>query len=95
MTTYVDIQLFSPTKRPIPVLKHRAFENYVGKGGNAGNQHFSFSHNVFHPIKERNHLLTTLLLPSENAFELVEANILSFIEEFKRKINLMDIFNLE
>ena len=31
------------------------FENIVGKGENAGNQHFSFSHDVFSPIKEKFH----------------------------------------
>ena len=28
-------------------------ENIVGKGENAGNQHFLFFHNVFYPIKEK------------------------------------------
>ena len=27
------------------------FETTVGKGENAGNQHFSFSHNIFHPFQ--------------------------------------------
>ena len=28
-------------------LEKKAFENIVGKGENAGNQHLSFSHNFF------------------------------------------------
>ena len=35
-------------------LKQRACENIVGKGENAGNQHFLLSHNVFSPIRDRN-----------------------------------------
>ena len=31
-------------------MKQRAFENIVGEGENAGNQHFFFAHNVFYPI---------------------------------------------
>ena len=29
-------------------------ENIVEKGKNAGNWHFSFSHHVFNPIKDKN-----------------------------------------
>ena len=39
-----------PSKKP--------FENMVGKGENAGNQHLLLSNNVFYPIKDRNHHLS-------------------------------------
>ena len=32
-----------------------AFENIVVKRENAGNQHFSFSNNVFYSIKKKSH----------------------------------------
>ena len=33
---------------PLKTLKKKPFENIVGKGENAGNQHYSFSHIVFY-----------------------------------------------
>ena len=34
-------------------LKKKPFENIVGKGENAGNQHFLLSHNVFYPSQAK------------------------------------------
>ena len=36
-------------------LEKEASWNVLGKGENAGNQYFSLFHNVFFPIKDRNH----------------------------------------
>ena len=61
-----------------------SFENNMGKGENAGNQHFFlFSHNVFNPSKYKNIILATFMLLSANSFKLDQADILSFGEEVK------------
>ena len=38
----------------------KAFENIVGKGENAGNQHFLLFHNVFYAVKERSHNVSSI-----------------------------------
>ena len=44
------------------ILKKTAFENVVGKGENAGNQHFLlFPQCFFYPFRERNHLFSNKL----------------------------------
>ena len=43
----------------LTTLKKMSLENIVGKGENAGNQHFPFSHSGFYFMKERNcHFIT-------------------------------------
>ena len=39
--------------RVLTVRRKYHFENIVGTRENAGNQHFSFSHNVFYPVKDK------------------------------------------
>ena len=45
----------SHTKTPFECLEKKPFENIVEKGEIACPSNFSFSHNVFYPIKERNY----------------------------------------
>ena len=52
--------------------------NFVGKGENAGNQHFSpFFHNVFYCITNRNYHLCYIYLSSAKAFNLEKVKFLS------------------
>ena len=41
------------TVTTVNFIEENSFENIVEKEENAGNQHFSFSHNVFYPIKDK------------------------------------------
>ena len=58
-------------------LGKKPFENIVEKGEIACTSNFSFSHNVFSSIKDRNyHFLLYFNLSSANAFNLVLSKIL-------------------
>ena len=62
-----------------------AFENILGKGKNAGNQHFLLFPKYFLPIPTRISVFE-LPLSSANAFNLDECKILSFGKGKKKKI---------
>ena len=70
-------------------LGKKPFENIVGKGENAGNQHFLLFPQCFVPFKNQissfwSHLfccLLTLILLSANVFNLDQSKILSFGKE--------------
>ena len=53
----------------------------VGKGENAGNQHFLLSPQFLYHFKQRNRHLRNINLWSANTFNLVEAKILMFGKE--------------
>ena len=62
---------------PLTTLKEEAFENIVGKGQNAGNQHFFPFPTRFSTLSEREisiSLTSTML--SANAFNLDQSKIL-------------------
>ena len=62
LTLYQTIStLTNPIEKP--------FENIVGKGENAGNQHFSFSHNVFYPTINKFQFLTHFYIVVCKCFE--------------------------
>ena len=51
----IIVQHYTEQALVFTCLQYKSFENTVGKGEIAGNQHFVFlPHNVFYPIKERN-----------------------------------------
>ena len=89
-------QLFSKASFPDPskavtvwewvnsltTLKKKALEKTVGKGENASNQNFSFSHSVFYSTKREIVILTMFNLSSANAFSLVTSKNLSFSKGF-------------
>ena len=55
---------FLTTLRRMPLVK------IVGKGENAGNQHFLFfPHNVFYPVKNRNHYFSNISFVICKCFE--------------------------
>ena len=61
----------------LKTLKKKAFENIVGKGENAGHQHFLLFPQCFLPDqRQKIIILVTLTLSSANAFNLVESKIL-------------------
>ena len=65
-------------------LKKKSFENIVGKGENAGNQHFSPFPTMFSTHSKTNFSLSaTFILLSSNAFNLNWPKILSFVKELK------------
>ena len=63
----------------------KAFENIVGKGENAGNQHFLLFlqcfHNVFHTSQHKFHFSVTFIWSSAYAFNLDKFKNLSFGQE--------------
>ena len=60
-------------------LKKMAFENIVGKGENAGNQHFLLFPQCFLPYqREKSLFQTTFILSSANAFNLDQSKIVPF-----------------
>ena len=66
-------------------LRYKSFENTVGKGENADNQHFllSFSHSVFYLIKEINHHFSNIHLVVCKCFQFGHVQIPSFWERVK------------
>ena len=70
--------------------KKKAFENIVGKGENAGNQHFLLFPQCFLPCQRKIlTILASLKSSSANAFNLDKSKILSFGKEFKLMILIM------
>ena len=60
-------------------LKKKALENTVGKGENAGNQHFLLFPQCFLLLSKREIIILAMFhLSSANAFTLVTSTILSF-----------------
>ena len=55
----------------IPNLKQTALENIVGKGENAGNQHFLFSRNVFYRKEDGNQHLGNIIFFACKSFKFV------------------------
>ena len=62
----------------LTVLMNKALENTVGKGENAGDQHFLLFHSITTLSKREIVILGMLNLSSSNAFNLVLSNILLF-----------------
>ena len=60
-------------------------ENIMEKEENAGDQHLSFSHNVFNPVNEKKNIiiLANFILFSANVFEVDQSRILSFGKELR------------
>ena len=59
-------------------MKKKHFENIVGKGENADNQHFRLFPQCFLPIPERFCFYVKFILSSANAFNLDKSKILLF-----------------
>ena len=62
-------------------LRKRPLQNMVGKGENAGNQHFLFFTPCFLPIPKHFNFLIAFNLLSANAFNLEHFKILLFGKE--------------
>ena len=64
--------------RLLTTLGEKPFEKIVGKGENAGNQHFLLFPQCFQPFQTpKIIILSTLILSSANAFNLDQSKILS------------------
>ena len=70
--------LFTTLSQVSTTLKKRAFENIVGKGENAGHQHFLLFSCFLQLSKTKIIIQAKLDLSSANAFNLVKAKILPF-----------------
>ena len=57
-------------------LGKNTFEKIVGKGENAGNQHFSFSHNVFYPFQNKYQFLKPIYFVICKCSEFGQSRIL-------------------
>ena len=66
-----------PNSRVLTTLKEKGFENIVGKGENAGNQHFLLFPQCFLFCQTQN-FYQHLILLSAYAFNLVQSRKLSF-----------------
>ena len=67
-----------PYMLSLTTLGKKFFENIVGKGENAGNQHFPVFPQCFLPYQRKDcTILTTVKLSCANAFNKDKANILS------------------
>ena len=74
--------LFTTQSRLLTTLQKKACEIIVGKGENAGNQHFLLvPHNVFWPIKEKNHHFSNIKFVVCKCFQFSLGRILSFGKE--------------
>ena len=58
-------------------------ENIVGKGENAGDQHFLLFPQSFRPNQNTR---GTFILSPANTFNLVEFKIMSFVRSYRRKV---------
>ena len=62
----------------------KPFENIVGKGENAGDQHFLLFSQCFLPYqRQKSSFWATIILSSVNAFNLVTSKILSFDKDLR------------
>ena len=76
---FLQIQQSLTLYHTIPTQRKKALENTVGKGENAGNQHFLLFPTVFSTLSKREIIIvTTSILSSTTAFNLDKAKILSF-----------------
>ena len=74
---------FTTQSRLLMTLWKNPFENIVGKGENAGNQHFLLFPTMFSTLSFREIIiLAKFKLPSGNTFNLGQFKILSFGREF-------------
>ena len=63
-------QLFTTPSRLLTTLRKKSFENIVGKGENAGNQHFLLFPQCFLPCQNtKNIFFTNILFVNGNCFE--------------------------
>ena len=87
LSGFVTLYLTIPTFNDIE--KKKAFENLVGKGENAGNQHFLLFPKMFTSLQKANldfFFLFTFILSSANALNLDQYKILSFGKELNVEI---------
>ena len=67
-----------------PGLTKNTFENIVGKGENAGYQHFLLFPQCFQPHQTEIMISNTLMLSSANAFNFDLAKFLSFGQQTRQ-----------
>ena len=79
-TIYFSTKLITAQSLLLTTLRKKVFENIVGKGENAGNQHFLFFPQCFQP-KSNFSFLVAFTLSSANAFNLDRSKILLFGKE--------------
>ena len=61
--------------------KRKAFEKIVGKGENAGNQHFLLSQQCFLHYQDRSYKIRDLYFVVSKCMNLVQSKIMSFGKE--------------
>ena len=81
-TGLIDL-LFTAQSRLLTTLRKKPFENIVGKGENAGNQHFLLFPQCFLSFPQQISIVQSqLFFSSANAFNLDLSEILSFGKKF-------------
>ena len=81
ITLKTALKLFPTQSRLLTTPKKEPFDNSVGKGENAGNQHFLLFLQYYLPIPKRMPVVKLHFLLSANDFNLDQSKILSFGKE--------------
>ena len=81
-----------PQNPDLTILYKNPFENIVGKGENAGNQHFGLFPQCFQLFpKEISIFLSRFFLSSANAFNLDQSKTLSFSKELAHNYRILSL----
>ena len=78
LLNYPKILAFPKQALVFMCLQYKSYENTVGKGEIAHNEHFLLFLHHFYPIKDTIMILSTFIISSANAFNLVQSIKLSF-----------------
>ena len=88
-------EIFVTQSQLLTTLGWETFENILGKGENAGNQHFlPFPKYFLHFQKQNSNFSVTIILLSAKAFNLDHSKILSFGKELNPLCTTLDSFTL-
>ena len=80
---WIKVQSFTTQSRLLTTSGKQPFENIVGKGENAGNQHFLFSLNVFYPSQSKFQFLSPIYFVVCKFFQFGQVRNFSFDNELK------------
>ena len=69
-----------------PTLYKEPFENIIGKGENAGDQHFLLFPQRFLSFPKQISIFESFILSSANPFNLDQSKVLSFGKELKMQV---------
>ena len=83
---YFNYLTLTTQSRLLTTLRKNAFENIMGKGENAGNQHFLLFPQFSTLLKTNFYVWAIFILSSADAFNLDQSKILSFGKELMARV---------